>query len=63
MTEIKDELELLSPAEVAQQLGIAVRTQRAWRQHNRAGFRGLEIRIGRRIFYKRPALLRWIEAQ
>ena len=57
------ELDLLSQADVAAQLGIAVRTQRDWRQHNRNGFRGLETRIGRRVFYKRSELLRWIEGQ
>jgi hypothetical protein len=54
---------LLSPGDVAREYGIPETTQAVWRCTNRYDFRGLVIKLGASVRYKRTDLEAWIETR
>lgn len=55
--------ELLTPRDVEREYTISENTQAVWRSTNRYGFRGLVIKLGSGVRYRRADLERWLESR
>lgn len=55
--------DLLSPRDVERDYSLAENTQAVWRCENRYGFRGLVIKLGRSVRYRRSDLEQWLESR
>lgn len=53
-------MDVLTTAQVAELTGVSPGTLRYWRHDNQGP---ASFRLGRRVFYRREAVERWIEAQ
>jgi hypothetical protein len=55
--------QLMTPADVALEYGIAQNTQAVWRSTKRYGFHDLVIKVGSRVRYRRGDIERWLESR
>lgn len=60
---IKPRSELIFPAQVETEYGIAEQTQAVWRSTDRYGWRKLTIKVGRKVAYRRRDIEDWLESR